>query len=239
MSAIDLVISFYRLLNVPTVTGLLLGGKVWRYQRPLNSDKVDVIISVPEYVGGSFNVADVEINVYAPNLKNFEPIGHPDPTHPDVVRLKAVTEAILSILDGYSVKVAGKLIQDKSGVWYSNIVVELSEVNPDLGTEATLWKSSATTDNYGGATATFTQVWSGLAAMDNARKDDQLDLIAGRYEMPFRVDWLLPDNGSIVIPQKNMELRTDEGEYVIRSIIPEESMGLWRIITVRKDAVRA
>lgn len=237
MSAIDLVISFYRLLNVPAVTGLLLGGKVWRYQRPLNSDKADVVISVPEYVGGSFNVSDVEINVYAPNLKNFEPIGHPDPTHPDVVRLKAITEAILTLLDGYSVKVAGKLIQDKSGVWYSNIVVEVTEIDLGLSVPATLWTASKVVDGYGGSTATFSQTWSGRAAQDNISKPDQLEVNVGRYEMPLRCDWLIPADE--VTPQKNMELRTDEGEYVIRSIVPEIGGGLWRITTVRKDAVRA
>lgn len=236
MSAIDLVISYYRLLNVPAITGLLNGGKVWRYQRPLNSDKVDVVVSVPEYVGGSFNVADVEINVYAPNLKNFEPIGHPDPTHPDVVRLKAVTEAILSILDGYSVKVAGKLIQDKSGVWYSNIVIREAEIDSGMSVDATLWESSLVPDGYGGSTATFGQVWSGLAAMDNISNADQLQENAGRYEMLMRCDWLIPE--AEVTPQKNMELRTAEGDYVVRSIAPDSAGGMWRITTVRKDAVR-
>lgn len=236
MSAIDLVISFYRLLNVPAITGLLGDGKVWRYQRPLNSDKVDVVISVPEYVGGSFNVSDVEINVYAPNIQNFEPLGYPDPTHPDVVKLKAVTEAILTLLDGYSVKVAGKLVQDKSGVWYSNIVVEVTEIDQGLSTEVALWESSLVPDGYGGSTATFGQVWSGRAAQDNIRKDDQLEVNAGRYEMLLRCDWLIPSDE--VTPQKNMELRTAEGDYVIRSIVPDSAGGMWRITTVRKDAVR-
>lgn len=236
MSAIDLVISYYRLLNVPAVTSLLNGGKVWRYQRPLNSDKVDVVVSVPEYVGGSFNVSDVEINIYSPNLEHFEPLGYPDPTHPNVVVLQSVTNAILGLISGRDVKVAGKLIQDPAGFWRSTIVVRETEINPGLSTEVTLWESLLVPDGYGGSTATFGQVWSGLAAMDNISNADQLQENAGRYEMLMRCDWLIPETE--VTPQKNMELRTAEGDYVVRSIAPDSAGGMWRITTVRKDAVR-
>lgn len=236
MSAIDLVISYYRLLNVSAVTSLLNGGKVWRYQRPLNSNYVDVVVSVPEYVGGSFNVSDVEINIYSPNIENFHPIGFPDNTHPDVSKLKSVTNVILGLLSGRDIKVAGKLVQSASGDWYSNIVVRETEINPGLSVSAALYESSSVSDGYGGGTAQFAQVWSGQAAMDNISNADQLQENAGRYEMLMRCDWLIPSNE--VTPEKNMELRTDEGEYVIRSIVPETGGGLWRIITVRKDAVR-
>src|SRR5690606_38504908 len=107
---------------------------------------------------------------------------------------------------------------------------------PGMSVDATLWESSLVPDGYGGFTATFGQVWSGLAAMDNISNADQLQENAGRYEMLMRCDWLIPSNE--VTPEKNMELRTDEGEYVIRSIVPETGGGLWRITTVRKDAVR-
>lgn len=234
MSAIDLVISYYQLLNVPSVTNLLGGGRIWRYQRPLNSDKVDVVISVPEYVGGSFNVSDVEVNVYAPNLQGFEPLGFPDPTHPNIVTLLSVTNAILALLSGSDVMVAGKLVQDKSGVWYSNIVVRVTEIDLGLSVPASLWKSTAAADGYGGALAVFEQAWSGRASQDNISSSDQLEVNAGRYEMLMQCDWLVPK--SEVTPQKNMELRTGEGDYVIRSIVPES--GLWRITTVRKDGVR-
>lgn len=230
MSAIDLVISFYRLLNVPAITGLLGDGKVWRYQRPLNSDKVDVVISVPEYVGGSFNVSDVEINVYAPNIQNFEPLGYPDPTHPDVVRLKAVTEAILTLLDGYSVKVAGKLIQDKSGGWYSNIVVEVTEVNPGLSIPITLYSLESANDGYGGVTLSKVVEWTGEAAMTDTSKEDRRSVDGGVTSINLRTHFVFKSD---VAPQKNMEVSTDEGVYVIRGISFDGDM--WRLNTIRKD----
>lgn len=230
MSAIDLVISFYRLLNVPAITGLLGDGKVWRYQRPLNSDNVDVVISVPEYVGGSFNVLDAEINVYAPNIQNFSPIGHPDPTHPDVVVLKSVTDAILSLLDGYSIKVAGKLIQDKSGVWYSNIVVEVADVNPSLSIPITLYSLQTTNDGYGGVTVSKVAKWTGEAAMTDTSREDRRSVDGEVTSVNLRTHFVFKSD---VAPQKNMELSTDEGVYVIRGISFDN--GMWRLNTIRKD----
>src|SRR5690606_7070988 len=109
-------------VNAPAIISLLDGGGVWRYQRPLNSTFVDVVVSMPEYVGGSFNVSQIEINIHSPNIQNFEPIGIPDPTHPDVAKLREVTNAVISLLSGYTLKVAGKVIQDTDGHWYSNII---------------------------------------------------------------------------------------------------------------------
>lgn len=236
MSGIDFVIQFYQLLNVPAITDLLNGGMVWRYQRPLNSNRLDVVISTPEYIGGSFNTAHVEINVHSPNVQNFSPYGIPDNTHPDIVKLRSVTDAILLLLSGRDIKVSGKVIQDKDGHWYSNIVVVVTEISIDMSTPVELWQSTSLSDGFGGSTAVLSKVWSGLGAMDNIRKDDQLEQNSGRYEMIMRCDWLIPS--SEVVPQKNMELRTDEGGYVIRSIIPETGGDLWRITTVRKDAIR-
>lgn len=232
MSAINTVISFYRLLNVPAITGSLGDGKVWRYQRPLNSDNVDVVISVPEYVGGSFNVSDVEINVYAPNIQNFEPLGYPDPTHPDVVKLKAVTEAILTLLGGYSVKVAGKLIQDKSGVWYSNIVVQVEQIDDDLSIPVTVMEVVGTSDGFGGMTVTYDLVWSGQAAQVNIADGSQLSSMGAKYDLNLKSDWIVPR--SEVTPQKDMEIRTDEGAYIINGIKPIGRY--WQISTYRKDA---
>lgn len=230
MSGIDTVIDFYQVLNVPSITSLLNGGGVWRYQRPLNSTFVDVVVSMPEYVGGSFNVSQIEINVHSPNIQNFEPIGIPDPTHPDVAKLREVTNAIIPLLGGYTLKVAGKVVQDTDGHWYSNIIVVVGEINPELAIDATLWTMSRVSDSYGGFTPTYTQSWSGKASQINIASGDQLNIVLGRYEFNLKCDWIVPNE---ITPQKFMQLRTDEGVYVINGIIPEDQF--WRLSTFRKD----
>lgn len=232
MSGIDTIISFNQLLNVPLVTSLLGGGGVWRYQRPLNSPNVDVVVSMPEYVGGSFNTAQVEINVHAPNIQGFEPIGQPDPIHPDVAKLKTVTNAVLSLLGGYTLKVAGKVVQDADGHWYSNIVVIVGEIDQNEGIDIQLFALTSVPDGYGGSVATDTIQWSGKAAQQNIASGSQININAGRYEFNLKCDWLVPDS---VTPQKNWQLRTDEGVYVINGIKPEVDSSYWRLSTARKS----
>lgn len=230
MSAIDSVILFYRALNVPALTGQI-NGKVWRYNRPLNSGKTDVVISSPEYVGGAFNRVNIEINVFTPN-KTQVIDGNNDTTHPDIPTLDRLTDIIVGLLSGYNFSVVGKVLRDKDGHWYSNNVIQLESIDPVLGMPAELYELTGVSDGYGGYTTGREQVWSGRVSMVDIKKGSQLNVDNSSNAFNQINDFIIP-----VTPQKNYKLITNEAEYTILGITPE-SVGLWRIHTVRGDFKR-
>ena len=216
MSGISSSITIWQALNVPGVTGLLDGG-LYRYNRPINSRKRDVVISTPEQ-------GKVDINIHVPNL-----VMQDDQTNPDLAQMKLITDAVLSVLGGYEFDKIGLPDRDSDGQWFCQIRINYDS-GDDVGVMASLFAMSSVPDGYGGYTATGLSVWSGLARQVDVKKGSQLDLSAGRFELNMQTDWILPVEAA---PEKYMKLVTSEGEYVIHGIIPDS--GNWRLNTRRKD----
>lgn len=217
MSGISSSIAIWQVLNVPSVIGLLDGG-LYRYNRPINSRKRDVVISTPEQ-------GKVDINIHVPNL-----VLQDDQTNPDLAQMKLITDAVLSLLSGYDFDKVGLPQRDADGQWFCQI--QINYYNVDAGLSVELWSLSRVDDGYGGFTATKALVWSGLAQQVDVKKGSQIQVAAGRYEFNLETDWLLPQDAS---PEKFMHLITEEGEYVINGIMPDS--GGWRLNTRRKDEV--
>jgi hypothetical protein len=215
MSGISSSIAIWRVLNVPSVIGLLDGG-LYRYNRPINSRKRDVVISTPEQ-------GKVDINIHVPNL-----VLQDDQTNPDLAQMKVITDAVLSLLSGYDFDKVGLPQRDADGQWLCQIRINYNSVDAGLAVE--LWSLTRVDDGYGGFTATKALHWSGIAQQVDIKRGSQLQIAAGRYEFNLETDWLLPQDAE---PQKFMHLITAGGEYVINGIIPEA--GGWRLNTRRKD----
>ena len=215
MSGISSSISIWRVLNVPSVIGLLDGG-LYRYNRPINSRKRDVVISTPEQ-------GKVDINIHVPNL-----VLQDDQTNPDLAQMKQITDAVLTLLSGYDFDKVGLPQRDADGQWFCQIRINYNSVDAGLSVE--LWSLTRVDDGYGGFTVTKSLQWSGIAQQVDIKRGSQLQVAAGRYEFNLETDWLLPQDAE---PQKFMHLITAEGEYVINGIIPEA--GGWRLNTRRKD----
>jgi len=215
MSGISSSISIWRVLNVPSVIGLLDGG-LYRYNRPINSRKRDVVISTPEQ-------GKVDINIHVPNL-----VLQDDQTNPDLAQMKLITDAVLTLLSGYDFDKVGLPQRDADGQWFCQIRINYNSVDAGLSVE--LWSLTRVDDGYGGFTVTKSLQWSGIAQQVDIKRGSQLQVAAGRYEFNLETDWLLPQDAE---PQKFMHLITAEGEYVINGIIPEA--GGWRLNTRRKD----
>jgi hypothetical protein len=215
MSGISSSIAIWQTLNVPSVIGLLDGG-LYRYNRPINSRKRDVVISTPEQ-------GKVDINIHVPNL-----VLQDDQTNPDLAQMKLITDAVLSLLSGYDFDKVGLPQRDADGQWLCQIRINYNSVDAGLAVE--LWSLTRVDDGYGGFTATKALHWSGIAQQVDIKRGSQLQIAAGRYEFNLETDWLLPQDAE---PQKFMHLITAGGEYVINGIIPEA--GGWRLNTRRKD----
>lgn len=237
MSGIDVVLDVWRLLNVPAVTNQLGSGKVWRHNRPLNSPNVDVVVSIPEYNAGEFNIGYLDVNVHAPNIKGFKPLGTEDTTFPDLIKLDAIVDTILPLLVSgdfdLTVRIPGIPIRDKDGQWFANIRVGFSQI-PSDGVSVSLYSLDRVSDGYGGFGNTRTLVGNVVGSKMEAGTGSQLNINAGRYEFNEQVGFIIPDTHT---PQKNWQLQTSEGVYVINGITKQGSF--WRLSTTRKDAVLA
>lgn len=236
-SGIDIVMEIRRLLNVPSIQALLGVGKVWQHNRPRNSMFPDIVVSIPEFASGAFNSGYVDVNLHAPNLKAYYPIPEvgEDTTFPDLATLKALTDAVLPLIQStsgfaLSANIAGKPIRDKDGEWYVNIRVAFESIDVDRGTDVVLVEETSLANGYGGVSVSLADVWTGKGVILNIRKGSQLNINVGRYEFNQINDWLLPFESN---PKKNNQIRTTEGEYVINGIIPLN--GFWQLSTVRKD----
>src|SRR5690606_25035087 len=216
MSGISSSIAIWRVLNVPSVIGLLDGG-LYRYNRPINSRKRDIVISTPEQ-------GKVDINIHVPNL-----VLQDDQTNPDLAQMKLITDAVLNLLAGYDFDKVGLPQRDADGQWFCQIRINYDEAE-DIGIDAELVELSGVSDGYGGFTSSRLAVWTGQARQVDIKKGSQVVVAAGRYELNMDSDWILPIDAPV---RKDTLLVTAEGEYVIQGIIPDS--GNWRINTKRKD----
>lgn len=218
MSGISASIAIWQLLNTPSVTSLLDGG-VYRYNRPINSRKRDVVISTPEQ-------GKVDINIHVPNLEL-----QGDQTSPDLARMKTISDAVLALLSGFEIDRVAIPERDKDGQWFATIRVMYGQPS-GLTIESSLIALTSVPDGYGGSTATESVVSTLSATLVSESRANQMEIVAGAYLMTTKTDWTIPKGG--VSPQKYMKLRNAMGDYVILGISTQGNN--WYLSTEREDA---
>ena len=92
----DIETILYKALNVPAITNVIT-GKVYKNSRPLNSDKVDVVVGSLPVNADQIQRTVANVNVHVPNLK-LSISGVQDGTQPDTVTLKTVTSLVIEAL---------------------------------------------------------------------------------------------------------------------------------------------
>lgn len=229
MSGFDIATNLFQLLNVPTVRATI-DGSIYKFNRPINSDKRDVVISIPEYNAGALNTGYVDINVHVPNLDLVS-----DQTVPDLVKMHTVVDAILPLLTNVggfdlSVRIAGIPVRENNGQWYANIRVGFIGVDDAQGVDVELYELTGIRDAFGGYSSTSAIVWEGKGAQVDFQKGSQLSVNSGKYDFNMRSDWLLPRDANVA---DNMRIVSPEGAYVIHGIIPDS--GLIRVHTFKID----
>lgn len=251
-SGIDVVISMYRMLDVPALNTLLgnLNGNIpgqkhlYQHNWPQNSDKTEVCISIPTTDAYESELKFIDIDIRTPNLStDGKPEFYPFPgenrpqdnTFPDLAILKQVTDVVLPLIvtsgDFYvETRIPGVPKRDRDGRWIVNIRVQFTLLDTKDTHLARLEELLGQPDGSGGWKPTRTTVWTGQAQRDTISVNPQLDKTAGIYGLYMRCNWLIPREAQ---PEKHMHLVTPEGEYVITGIIPEGIF--WKLTTTRKD----
>lgn len=239
MTGIEVVSEIYKMLNVPAVTSLLGGGKVWQHNRPVNSPFPDVVISLPVFDGNSRSISFVDVNIHTPNLREFWPIAgrNEDHTFPDLEKHNAILNAVLPRIVsgiGFSLEPAilGVPIRDEDGQWFTNVRVSLTTINQNRSLPAVAVELTTATDGFGGCFAVAHEVWSGFVEVLKLSEEDQVEDFSGRLDLIRRVTLRVPADA--YTPQKNHQIHTTEGVYVIRGIFPEGA-SFWKLLTTRKD----
>lgn len=245
LSAIDIVILVYNMLNVPQLRDALHGEYIWQHNWPQNSDKNEVCISIPTTDAYESKLKFLDIDIRTPNLgTKGKPDYYPFPgedlpqdnTFPDLAILKQITDIVLPLIvsaGGLYVEtvIPGVPKRDRDGNWIVNIRVEFTLLDEQDTHNVSLVELIGQEDGFGGYVPSMTNVWSGTAQRVNIVENPQLDKTAGIYGLYMKCSWLIPTEEAT--PKKNMQLISDDGEYVITGIFPEGIF--WRLTSTRKD----
>lgn len=244
-SGIDIVIEFWKMLNVPILTEALGQGEVWQHNIPMNSPYTEVVVSIPTTDAYESQLRFVDIDIRTPNLGvlDGEPDYYPhkgltqDNTFPDMAEFKRITDIILPLIQTTGVlyvetRIPGVPVRDADGTWRVNIRVQFTLLDSGDTLDTQVVELIGQPDGFGGYAPTRTTIWEGNIQRLAINLNPHLEKAAGNYGLYMRCSWLIPRDQ--VTPQKNMHLVNSEGEYVITGIFPEGVF--WRLTTTRKDA---
>jgi hypothetical protein len=128
-TTLDLVDVVYGVLKVSSLKGSI-SGKVYEYQRPVNSNVEDVVINSLPITNQQLQQAIVNVNVFVPNLA-VEETGDISRQVPDVTRLKTLAGlAVQELTDGISgdytwdVQQQTLIQEEESGQHFINIRIQ-------------------------------------------------------------------------------------------------------------------
>ena len=109
-------------------------GGLYKYQRPLNSAKEDVVVNSLAQGRGQISEGVLNVNIYVPNLTH-PVVAKGDNTQPNVPRLKYLTNLASIALDevygeDYNFRVQqDNLFPDANNQHYVNLRIEITSIN--------------------------------------------------------------------------------------------------------------
>lgn len=132
----DMVTDVRSLVNVPAITALLEGGKIYPDARPTGrSGKIDIVINSLGVNNLPFQKGTPNINVYAPNVKTTQDDGSVQYA-PNYVKLNAIVKAIIQLVeaqyrDSFNTQVTdpGTLLKDADGNWFVSMQLGYESYN--------------------------------------------------------------------------------------------------------------
>lgn len=128
-TGIEMATDGFTLINVDAVNSLITGA-CYLFERPQNSDKIDVVVNTLALTAVQLQNGVFNVNIHCPNLKNVVINNVTDNTQPDVEAMATIGKAVTEILkdyNGFDFKLdmlsPGLPIRDVDGNWYLNIRV--------------------------------------------------------------------------------------------------------------------
>lgn len=121
------------------LVGLVISGQIYKYKRPLNSKKVDIVVNSLTLSTQPLQQGIVNINIHSPNMKNVQIEGQPDSEFPDSETLNRIAADIIPLVDVQwkdtfhtDIDTAPNMLQDSDGTWYINIRLNYYSVINDF-----------------------------------------------------------------------------------------------------------
>lgn len=65
---LDAATAVFKLVNVASVKNVITGG-IYKYRRPQNSNKEDIVINTPSLGSGTRQLGVVNVNIYVPDVQ--------------------------------------------------------------------------------------------------------------------------------------------------------------------------
>ncbi|MHA4844416.1 hypothetical protein ACX0G7_09640 [Flavitalea antarctica] len=88
-------------LNASTALKTSINGGIYKYKRPDGSLKQDIVINSLVVSNEQLQRGVLNVNFHCPNLK-INVVGQPSISSPDSVKLKAVSNLIIPLLEDYA-----------------------------------------------------------------------------------------------------------------------------------------
>lgn len=132
LDVVDIIRNYLALSGLMTDT-LKPNGGLYKFQRPQNSVKEDVVVNLLVQARGQVQQGVINVNIHVPNLSL--PTNPVDNTQPNVPRLKYLTGLANAALeevygDDYNFEVQqDNLFADENNQHYSNIRITFTSIN--------------------------------------------------------------------------------------------------------------
>lgn len=108
----------------------MINGAIYKYHKPLNSKKVNIIIGSLTLTNATLQSGIVNVNIHAPNLPPVNTDGVTDANFPNSPLLESLSKSAIELLDAQwkddfhtDIDTLPNLNQDNDGTWYINIRV--------------------------------------------------------------------------------------------------------------------
>ena len=131
----DIVDIIYLVLSANTSVTSSINGKVYKNQRPTNSDKQDIAIGSLPINAEQIQRTVVNVNIHVPNLR-IKINGVQDNSQPDLVKLNEVTTLVIGALKDkvfndywFDVQQQNLFASETTGEHYSNIRIDFYSEN--------------------------------------------------------------------------------------------------------------
>lgn len=128
-TGVEMVRDGFTLININAVQSLITGG-IYLFERPQNSDKIDVVLNTLALTTAQLQNGIFNVNIHCPNLKDVVINGVTDNTQPDVYSMASIGKVVTELLKDYNgtdfkldVQTPGLPIRDSDSTWYLNIRV--------------------------------------------------------------------------------------------------------------------
>lgn len=124
---LDAATAVFKLVNVASVKNVITGG-IYKYRRPQNSNKEDIVINTPSLGSGTRQLGVVNVNIYVPDVQ--QSIDGKNVFLANTARLETLTNLVKPLIEetdgeAYVIMIENFELLDESDINYHFMNIRL------------------------------------------------------------------------------------------------------------------